>query len=113
MYKTKTGKILDLASAKEIAAGGEGKIFEHPANKKKVVKLYHQPRPAGFANHLEILSQLGDAFVKPQEIYFNGRGQVAGFDMDYVNFNNYWLFNNLFNKGFCNTNRIDKGFKIA
>lgn len=111
MYKTKAGKIFNPGTAKEIAVGGEGKIFE--LNNNKVIKIYHQPRPASFGKHLELLRSLGTEFVKPEEIYFDGAGKVAGFDMQYVNFNNYWLFNNLFNKGFCNTNGIDKNFKIS
>lgn len=112
MYKTKNNTTIDLSSAKEIAAGGEGKIYEHPTDKKRVVKVYHQPRPASFEKHLRLLSSLGKSFVVPNEVYFTGPGKVAGFDMKYVNFNDYWLFNNLFNKGFCNTNGIDRAFKI-
>lgn len=110
MLKTKIGKEIDLTRCREIAAGGEGKIFEHPTAKKKVVKLYHQLRPATFAAHLELLATLGTEFVRPGEVlYING--QVAGFEMNYVNFNDYWLFNNLFNKGFCNSNGVDSNFK--
>lgn len=112
MLKTKNGKVLDLSSAKEIGSGGEGKIYEHPSNKKRVVKVYHTPRNADYANHLQALSKLGNEFIKPKEIYYNDNGRCAGFEMDYVNFSKYWLFNNLFNKGFCNTNSLDKSFKI-
>lgn len=112
MYTTKNNNKLDLSSAKEIAAGGEGKIYEHPRDKSKVVKIYHHARPTEFAKHLQLISSLGPLFIKPHDIYFKGAGLVAGFDMDYVNFNDYWLFNNLFNKGFCNTNGIDRAFKI-
>lgn len=112
MYVTNKGVTLDLKNAKEIASGGEGKIYEHPSNKKKVVKIYHQSRKADFANHLTLLSSLSSFFVKPEVIYFEKGGKVAGFDMPYVNFNNYWLFNNLFNKGFCTSNNIDKAFKV-
>lgn len=113
MLKNKKGKQFDFSKAREIAAGGEGRILEHPTDLKKVVKIYHAPRPQEFAYHLEILSGFGDQFVKPQEIYYDGRGRVAGFDMAYVNFNEYFLFNNLFNKGFCIQHGIDKKFKIA
>lgn len=114
MYKTSSGKQINnlIGFAKEIAAGGEGKILESPFNKNTVIKIYHQPRPAAFAKHLQLLSTLPASFVKPGEIYFDMKGKVAGFEMPYVNFNSYWLFNNLFNKGFCNTNSIDKAFKI-
>ena len=112
MLKDSKGKTLNLAKAKEIAAGGEGKIYEHPTDKKKVVKIYHQPRKKEYADHLKLLSGLGNRFVEPKEIYFTDKGQCAGFDMNYVNFSHYWLFNNLFNKGFCNSNGIDKSFKL-
>jgi hypothetical protein len=113
MYKTKSGKTLNLTKAKEIASGGEGRILEHPTDKSRVVKIYHSPRKASFAKHLETLSSLNkDSFVAPKEIYFDDKGNVAGFDMDYVNFNDYWLFNNLFNKGFCNSNNITDSLKL-
>jgi hypothetical protein len=113
MFKTITGKTINLTNCKEIAAGGEGKILEHPTSKKKVVKVYHSPRNKDFAKHLAALSTLDSkSFVCPQEIYFNNKGEVVGFDMDYVNFNDYWLFNNLFNKSFCTSNGITSDFKI-
>lgn len=107
-------KTSDLTKSKEIAAGGEGRIFEHPSDKTKVIKIYHQARNPSFIKHLEKLStELGSLmFVRPIDIYINSKGEVIGFSMNYVNFNDYWLFNNLFNKGFCNSNSIDKQFKI-
>lgn len=102
----------ELSNAKEIARGGEGVIYEHPQSKSHVVKVYHQPRPAVFGEHLKYLHHnLPANFVKPEDIILDG-GKVIGYTMPYVNFNDYWLFNNLFNKGFCNTNGIDKAFKI-
>lgn len=108
-----------LTKGREIAAGGEGKIYEHPTNKDMVVKVYHQTRGATFVNHLERLKSLSLAgaftmrFVAPLNIYIDKQGSCLGFDMQYVNFNDYYLFNNLFNKGFCNSNGIDKAFKIT
>lgn len=112
MYKMKSGKILNLANAQEIAAGGEGRILEHPKDPNLVVKIYHTPRPATFVQHLDILAGLNEYFVKPGDTLLDNSGNVVGFCMQYVNFNNYWLFNNLFNKGFCNTNGITDDFKI-
>lgn len=112
MYKYKSGKSIDLSKSKEIAAGGEGKILEHPTDRTKVVKIYHTPRKKDFDKHLEALSLLSDHFIKPDDVLYTDKNQVAGFIMDYVNFNDYWLFNNLFNKGFCNSNNIDNHFKI-
>lgn len=104
--KTKT---LDESKLKQITAGGEGSILE---NGKNVVKVYFTPRPAKFADHLQTLNSLDDRFVKPLGIWYTQSGLVAGFEMEYVDLNKYWLFNNLFNKSFCNSNNIDKKFKI-
>lgn len=113
MLQTKNGLKLDPSKAKEIAAGGEGRILEHPTHKSKVVKLYHTPRDAGYAKHLEELATLDDRyFIRPEEVYFDSKGRVAAFVMPYVNLNDYFLFNNLFNKGFCTTHGIDMGFKL-
>lgn len=109
-------QVVDLRTIvhqREIAAGGEGKIFEHATDKKKVVKIYHKPRSASFVDHLEKLRKLPKSFVAPTEVYTNSRGECVGFEMKYVNLNNYWLFNNLFNKGFCTSNGITRDFKIS
>ena len=100
----------DIRSSREIAAGGEGRIIEHP-NGKDVIKVYHQPRPLKFKKHLEDLTKLSDVFVKPLQV-FTDTNHVLGFSMKYVNLNDYWLFNNLFNKGFCTSNNIDNNFKV-
>lgn len=105
-------KASDFSRAKEIAAGGEGKIYEHPSDKTKVIKIYHQARSSKFKFHLETLSKLPKIFVTPIDIYVDVQDNVLGFSMNFINFNDYWLFNNLFNKGFCNSNSIDKAFKI-
>lgn len=104
----KTAKITDFSKQREIAAGGEGKIYEHPSDKNKVVKIYHQARKPDFVKHLEKLTKLNNSgmFVAPKDIFVDNSGKCIGFDMDYVDFNNYFLFNNLFNKGFCNTHGI-------
>lgn len=108
----KNSNTINISNAREISGGGEGKIYEHPFNTDKVLKIYHQPRPASFEQHLKKLSCLGDWFVKPETVWFTTAGKVAGFEMDFVDFNAFHLFNNLFNKGFCNTIGIDYGFKI-
>ncbi|MFZ1704368.1 MAG: hypothetical protein WAT79_08470 [Saprospiraceae bacterium] len=100
----------NIRNSREIAAGGEGRIIEHP-NGKDVIKMYHQKRPLKFQKHLEDLTKLSGVFVKPLEVYTDVNS-VLGFSMKYVNLNDYWLFNNLFNKGFCTSNNIDNGFKI-
>lgn len=110
----KTVKPSDITGGREIAAGGEGKIHEDLSSNNKVIKVYHKPRDTSFQNHLEKLSKLlSDKFVKPIDIYTDNRTkQTLGFSMSYVNFNDYWLFNNLFNKGFCTANNFDKSFKF-
>lgn len=110
----KTVKLVNLTGGREIAAGGEGKIYEDPFIPNIVYKVYHKPRDTSFQNHLEKLSSLlSDRFVKPIDIYTDNRTkQTLGFSMSYVNFNDYWLFNNLFNKGFCTANNFDKPFKF-
>jgi len=108
----KTANVSDFTKHREIAAGGEGKIFEHPSDKNKVVKVYHKLRDSKFADHLVTLSTLGPMFIKPIDIYINKTLKVIGFDMQYVDFNKYFLFNNLFNKGFCGANNIDKALKF-
>lgn len=114
MYKYESGKSIDLSKAKEIAAGGEGRILEHPTSAVRVIKLYFQPRPKKFADHLKKLGSLpADVFIVPLDVIYTTKDEVAGFEMLYVNFNEYWLFNNLFNKGFCNSNNVDDKFKIG
>ncbi len=108
----KTVKLSDLTTGREIASGGEGTVYEHPSNKDHVVKVYHKVRNKNFVHHLEKLWSLSNSFVKPIEIYCDNRFQVLGFSMLYVDFNSYWLFNNLFNKGFCTSNSITMDFKI-
>ncbi len=100
----------NIKNSREIAGGGEGRIVEHP-NSKDVIKVYHQPRPILFEKHLKDLTRLSECFVKPVDIYTDSIN-VLGFSMRYVNLNDYWLFNNLFNKGFCTSNNIDNNFKI-
>jgi len=103
-------QIPNIRNSREIAAGGEGRIVEHP-NGKDVIKVYHQSRHISFQKHLQDLTRLSDCFVKPVDVYTEG-SQVIGFSMRYINLNDYWLFNNLFNKGFCTSNNIDYAFKL-
>jgi serine/threonine protein kinase len=114
MYKIKsTSQPIRFDNLKELAAGGEGRILEHPTDSKLVLKIYHQIRPASFASHLESLQKLpSDTWVAPKDIIIDDKGSVAGFIMPYVNFNDYTLFNNLFNKGYCTNNNITETLKI-
>lgn len=106
---TNQNNTIDESKLKQIAAGGEGVIYEYG---KKVLKVYHTPKPTKFENHLKSLGNLDNRFVKPQQIWYTNAGLVGGFEMDYVDFNKYLLFNNLFNKGYCTINGIDKKLKI-
>ena len=100
---------VDVSKLKSIAAGGEGTIYT--LNSKTVLKIYHTARPISFSSHLESLSKLTSEFIKPIDIFYYGN-TVAGFTMDYVNLNDYYLFNNLFNKMFCTNNNVTKDLKI-
>lgn len=95
-----------------IASGGEGEIHLHPSNKKQVIKVYHQARSVDFELLLNKLAKLDARFIKPIDIFYDKKGLIAGFSMNFVNFNDYFLLNNLFNKGFCNKNSLDQTFKI-
>lgn len=112
MYKTLNGQPINFNKSKEIAAGGEGKILEHPTDKNMVLKIYHTPRENQYSLHLQALQSLPTSFVTPKEIIIDSNNKVAGFTMSYVNFNDYTLFNNLFNKGYCTTNNITDAFKL-
>lgn len=109
MYKI-NGKTIDLKSAKEIAAGGEGRVLE--LNSNTVLKVYHQVKPKAFESHLKSLSSISSPhFIVPIDVLYTDNGKVAGFSMEYVNLSSSFLFNNLFNKGFCNSNKITPAFK--
>jgi hypothetical protein len=95
---------------KQIASGGEGTIYEHPKDSSKVLKIYHTPRNIIFKDHLLELKNLSDKFLKPIDI-IEENNKVIGFTMNYINFNDYYLLNNLFNKGFCNNHSITDQFK--
>src|SRR5688572_33246603 len=71
---------------REIAAGGEGKIYEHPSDPNKVVKIYHQARKPEFVDHLVLLSKNLEsvAFVRPLDIFVDAKGNCLGFEMNYV-----------------------------
>lgn len=112
MYRTNSGDTFNPSGCREIGGGGEGKIYEHPFSNNHVIKIYHKARRPSYASHLTRLFTLGPEFVKPEQIYYDHLGNVAGFSMAYVDFNQHWLFNNLFNKGFCNNNGIDHNFKV-
>lgn len=105
-------KLSDFTKLKEIAAGGEGKIYE--LNNNIVAKIYHKARDSKFVQHLEDLSILSNSryYIAPIDIYVNDSGKCLGFSMKYVNLNDYHLFNNLFNKGFCTSHNVDYNFKM-
>lgn len=112
MYTTSTGKTIDFSKSRELAAGGEGRIVEYPGKKDKVLKIYHSSRPESFSKHLESLTGLPSCFVAPEEIVFDKAKKVIGFSMQYIDFSRLFLFNNLFNKGFCTSNGVTLSLKI-
>jgi len=98
-------------TSNSLAGGGEGEIFMYPNSKTKVIKVYHQPRSKDFEKTLKQLATLSDFFIKPTEMFYTNKGELAGFAMKFVNFNKYFLLNNLFNKGFCSKNNITISLK--
>ena len=101
---------LESSSLKELASGGEGTVHEYKSD--RVIKLYHTPRKKEFAKHLQALSILGNRFVKPEDIWYTISGEVAGFEMKFVDFNKNTIFYNLTSKAFCLDNDMDFKFKI-
>lgn len=100
---------LDTSSLKELASGGEGTVYMYGT---KVLKIYHTPRKKEFENHLKSLSTLGKRFVKPETIWYTTQGLVAGFEMEFVDFNKNFIFHNLTKKSFCLNQNMDSKFKI-
>lgn len=95
-----------------IASGGEGSIYVHPDNSSEVVKIYHTPKRIDYQDKLrELFSLPENLFIRPREIYTD-KDQVIGFSMKYVNLNEYFLLNKLFNKPFCTQNGFDRDFKV-
>jgi len=100
---------VDTSTLKELASGGEGTVYMYGT---KVLKIYHTPRKKEFENHLKSLSGLGKRFVKPETIWYTTQGLVAGFEMEFIDFNKNFIFHNLTKKSFCLNQNIDSKFKI-
>lgn len=108
MKITDNGVVLNLDNS--IKSGGEGSIYIHPKNKKEVIKIYHQKKDISYKQKLEKLSFLDSNFIKPKRIIVENN-YVLGFVMDFVNFNDFYLLNKLFNKLFCTQEGFDYNFK--
>ena len=109
--KDNNGQLITITS-QPIKSGGEGSIYVHPNKPNEVIKIYHTPKDYYYLDKLKKLSMLSNSFVKPKDTFVENK-KVIGFTMDFVDFNNYFLFNKLFNKSFCSQNNIDFNFKIS
>jgi serine/threonine protein kinase len=112
LYDKNKKSLFDLNVAKAFASGGEGSVCEHPKDKSKVVKAYHKSRDLSLESALVELKALGKAFVKPEEIYYDQSGKIAGFSMSYVDMSKYVVLKKLFNNSFCQQNGYDKKVKF-
>ena len=113
-YLTENGKVVTINTNKQIASGGEGAIYIHPDNKSKVVKIYHNSRTTDFGKSLKSLNALdGKFFVKPEEILYDNKNQVAGFVMRYIDLNKFFVLKKLTAKSFCLQNGFDRKFKFG
>lgn len=108
-----TGKeVLTIDASKEINRGGEGAIFQHPADKKLVVKVYH----TGVKSSLNIafakeLMKLGAEFIKPLELFYTKAGGIAGYSMKYLNVNKLFLLSTFNSKPTCQKEGFTEDFK--
>lgn len=112
-YIYEDGGVLNLDVKNKFASGGEGSIFTHPNKKNRCVKIYHNPKDKKIAPAYKELSTLsGKWFVKPEEILYTTRGELAGFEMQYVDLSKYFIFKKLTTKSFCDQNNFDRAFKF-
>lgn len=108
----KNGNVLmSVDPSKSIASGGEGSILEHPKDRSKVIKIYHTVRDTKLETALIELNRLPSGFIKPEEIYYDVRGKIAGFSMRYIDMSKHWVLKHLFTNSFCIQNGIDRSFK--
>ena len=101
LYNSKGKYLFTADPAKEIDRGGEGSILNHPDNKGEVLKLYH----AGIEPSLTIeswnyLNQLGNRFIKPNELLFEKSGDLVGFSMNLLD-KSFFRISQIFTKSQC------------
>lgn len=112
-YNYKNGESIILDAKNKFAAGGEGSIFLHPKKKNKCVKIYHNVKSKTLAPVYSDLSKLDSKwFVKPEELLYTDKGDLAGFEMQYVDLNKWFIFKKLTTKSFCDQQGIGRKFKF-
>ena len=101
LYNINGTFLFEADSDKEIDRGGEGSIISHPKQRKQVIKLYH----AGIKPNLTIdswafLNQLGNRFIKPNELLFDANGQLVGYSMNLLD-KSFFRISQIFTKSQC------------
>lgn len=113
-YFYEDGTALSLNANKKFASGGEGSIFIHPKNKQKCVKIYHTPKSHTTVDSYKQLGALSSKyFIKPEKMLFTPKGELAGFEMQYIDINNFFILKKLTVKSFCDQNNFDRSFKYT
>lgn len=111
-YFYEDGTAITLNPNKKFASGGEGSIFMHPKNKQKCIKIYHTPKSASIVDSYKQLGALNSTyFIKPEKMLFSPKGELAGFEMQYIDINNFFILKKLMTKSFCDQNNFDRTFK--
>lgn len=113
LYNKQGDIVLKLDSSKEITRGGEGMIFMHPTNPKIAIKVYHSTTKVGLSEvFVKELSVLGKEFIRPNELFYNYKKQIAGFSMGYLSTNKLYLFTDLASKSVCLKEGFSEIFKV-
>lgn len=113
-YFYEDGTAIALNPTKKFASGGEGSIFMHPKNKQKCLKIYHTPKPHNAVDSYKQLGALNSTyFIKPEKMLFTPKGELAGFEMQYIDVNQFFILKKLMTKSFCDQNNFDRTFKFT
>lgn len=112
LYNQTGNEVLTIDTSKEINRGGEGALFQHPTDKKQVVKIYHQ----GVVSTINIaftkeLMKLGPEFIKPIELFYTKQGKIAGYSMKYLNVSKLYLLSTFASKPLCQKEGFTEDFK--
>jgi serine/threonine protein kinase len=101
---------INIDPAKEINQGGEGTVYEIDSD--TVAKIYHPGVNPISIKKFQFLSGLDpNYFVAPIELLYDTKGIVIGYTMKYID-QSFFPLSNLYNKKFCQTNKIDKKIKM-
>ncbi len=110
LVKTSGGKSFFIDDKNEIQRGGEGRILLLPAEKDKVVKIYHPGiKPISEARYKQLQKLDKELFLKPLDLIYL-KSEIIGFVMEYAGAN-YFPISSLFNRSFCLRNAITDKYK--